>query len=808
MERFLCVHGHFYQPPRENPWLEAVEIQNSAAPYHDWNDRITEECYIPNTMARILDDEERLVTIVNNYSRISFNFGPTLLSWMERRRPELAPRLREADDVSRRVYSGHGNAIAQAYNHIILPLANTRDKRTQVIWGRRDFESRFGREPEGMWLPETAVDLESLDIMAEFGMRFAILAPHQARRVRPLDSDAWTEVNGQKIDPTRAYLVKLPSGRTMSLFFYDGPIAKAIAFEGLLSSGENFARRLQDGFSDQRRHAQLVHIATDGESYGHHHRFGEMALAYALQKITSRGQIRLTNYGEYLEKFPPEYEVEIQEDTSWSCSHGIERWRSNCGCEVGSRAGWNQAWRTPLRESLDWLRDTVAPAFEDKGREIFKDPWAARDSYIEVLLKQQRVKPEAFIAEQAARPLQQSEIVKALRMMELQRHAMLMYTSCGWFFADPSGIETIQIIQYAGRVIQLAREALGLDLEEEFLKRFSSVSSNDPLEGNGRALYMKHVVPAVVDLEQVGAHAAIAHLFGEDDEENRIYCYTTARKSLKSTEAGRARLDLGAMEVTSNVTLESAGLNFAVFHLGDQNLNAGVRRFDDEEKWSTASGELSSAFSSADYPQVMRLVDRYFESRTYSIKSLFLEEQRRILDKILQASLLEADASYRQIYERNAPLMRMLANLGLPGPRRLQAAAGIALDQLVHETLASDEPDADRFQSLWDEAGAAGVELDKDEMALTLRDSLKRLAHELRSKPLDTRQLARLEAGTRLLDKLPVHVDTVYPQIVCYEIFGSHYTQIAETAESGNAWARQWTETFRLLAQRLKVRID
>src|SRR2546425_630583 len=391
MERYICIHAHFYQPPRENAWLEAVELQDSAYPYHDWNERVAAECYAPNSASRILDGDGRILQIVNNYSRISFNFGPTLLSWMEQKSPAVYQAILGADQESRRMFSGHGSAVAQAYNHMILPLASRQDKYTQILWGIRDFESRFGRHPEGMWLPETAVDLETLDILAGFGIRFTILSPYQAKRTRKLRGRAWRDASGGRIDPSMPYEVRLPSGKRIAVFFYDGPISQAIAFEHLLNKGENLAGRLTSAFLDARTWPQIVHIATDGETYGHHHKQGDMALAYALYRIESNnpGMVNpgiLTNYGEYLDRHPPTHEAEIWERSAWSCSHGVERWNSNCGCNSGGHGGWNQEWRTPLRQALDWLRDTIASPFETKAREILKDPWAARNDYISVIL--------------------------------------------------------------------------------------------------------------------------------------------------------------------------------------------------------------------------------------------------------------------------------------------------------------------------------------------------------------------------------------------------------------------------------------
>lgn len=498
--RFVCIHGHFYQPPRENPWLGVIERQESAAPFHDWNERITAECYAPNAAAPVLDHEGRVAKVVNNYARMSFNFGPTLLSWICGAAPRTYEAILEAERESRTRFSGHGSALAQVYNHMILPLANERDRETQVIWGIRDFEWRFARSPEGMWLPETAVDVGTLEVLARHGIRFTILAPHQARRIRPLDGGEWEDVSGGRIDPTRPYLAVLPEGRRIALFFYDGLVSRGIAFEGLAADGERLVERLVAAFSEARPWPQLVHVATDGETYGHHQRGGEIALATALEAIEARGLARLTNYGEFLDLCPPTHEVEIIPNTSWSCAHGVERWRSDCGCRTGAHPGWTQAWRGPLREALDWLRDEVAPRYEARAGELLRDPWAARNAYIDVLLDRSPDNVARYFREHARRRLTDAEERAALNLLELQRHAMLMYTSCGWFFDELSGIEAVQDLQYAGRVIQLARELFGDDsIETVFLERLARARSNIPELEDGRQVYGRYVAPACGD---------------------------------------------------------------------------------------------------------------------------------------------------------------------------------------------------------------------------------------------------------------------------------------------------------------------
>ncbi|MDY6893494.1 MAG: DUF3536 domain-containing protein, partial [Chloroflexota bacterium] len=617
MERYICIHGHFYQPPRENAWLEDVEMQDSAYPYHDWNEKIAAECYAPNTASRILDSDGYISQIVNNYAKISFNFGPTLLAWMEEKEPDVYQSILETDRETQRTFSGHGSALAQAYHHIIMPLANRRDKYTQVIWGMRDFEHRFGRKAEGMWLPETAVDLETLDILAEQGIKFTILAPHQANQVRQIGTDTWQPASDATIDPTMAYEVKLPSGRKLALFFYNGPISRGVSFEDLLNGGENFAHRLFDSFSEADDRPQLVHIATDGETYGHHHRFGDMALAYTLHYIETNSLAQITNYGEYLEKHPPTHEVEIKEKTSWSCSHGIDRWWSNCGCNAGRNPKWNQAWRTPLRNALDWLRDYLVTKYEELGRQFFRDPWASRDDYIEVVLDRSPENTRRFLDQHCTRELSESEVVTVLKLLELQRHSMLMYTSCGWFFDELSGIETVQVIQYAGRAVQLAGELFGEDIEQNFLGRLEQAKSNLKVHGDGRRIYEKFVKTTMIDLDKVTAHFAISSVFERYGEQAKIYCYNVDIEDYQTAECGRAKLAAGKAKVTSIVTWEAGTFCFGVLHLGDHNINAGVRRYQDEATYQTMVAETTRTCAGADFQEVIRLLDKHFGMSTY-----------------------------------------------------------------------------------------------------------------------------------------------------------------------------------------------
>jgi alpha-amylase/alpha-mannosidase (GH57 family) len=807
MDRYVCIHGHFYQPPRENPWLEAIELQDSAYPFHDWNERITAECYLPNATSRILDGKGRITRIHNNYSKISFNFGPTLLAWMEEKAPEVYRAILAADRESQTNFSGHGSALAQVYNHMILPLANGKDKFTQILWGLRDFERRFGRAPEGMWLSETAVDLESLDIMARMGIRFTVLSPYQAHQVRRFRGRNWIDVSGGRIDPSRAYALRLPSGRRMNLFFYDGPISQAVAFEKLLSNGENFAARLMSAFSDSRTWPQLAHIATDGETYGHHHRFGEMALAYALQHIEADENTRLTNYGEFLGKHPPNHEVRIFENSSWSCVHGIERWRANCGCNSGTNPGWNQEWRAPLRQALDWLRDTLAESCDGKGRRWLNDPWAARDDYIGVILDRSPESLEKFFHKHAPFPLADMDRVRALKLMEIQRHAMLMYTSCGWFFDELSGIETVQVIQYAGRAVQLSEELFGDSLEPQFLERLEKAKSNIPEHRDGRHIYEKFVKPALLNLEKVGAHYAIRSLFEPYAEHDRIYCFGVDREEFKSHETGKMKLSLGRARFTSRVTEESVLQSFGVLHFGDHNVNGGVREFRGEEAYQSLVQEISETFSRADLPEVIRLLDRNFGKNIFSLRSLFRDEQRRILMRILESNLADAEAVYRQLYERNAPLMRFLVDLGNPLPKSLQAAAEFSLNRSLRDVLVAEEPTLERVQSLLEEAKGLKIVLDEVGLGHVLKETVERMAARFRAQPADLTLLQKLEGLAALTCSLPFPVDLWRVQNIYFQVGQEAYPQFRGGAEKGEEPAKTWVDRFTSLGDKLYCRV-
>jgi alpha-amylase/alpha-mannosidase (GH57 family) len=626
--RFVAIHGHFYQPPRESPWLERVEVQDSAAPFHDWNARVTAECYAPNIAARRVDAQNRILDVVDNFAALAFDVGPTLMAWLEHERPDVYRAILEADRTSRAA-RGHGNAIAQAYGHAILPLCSRRDKVTQVRWGLADFRHRFGREAHGMWLPETAADRETLEVLAEEGVRFTLLAPSQAAGVREPGGD-WRP--GAGLDPRRAYRWEGSGGRELALFFYDGPISHAVAFDGLLRSGDALATRLLAGFDETASHPQLVQIATDGETYGHHHRFGEMALAAACARIEAGGAATLTSHAAFLAAHPPTSKARVVDGSSWSCAHGVERWRADCGCRAGRHHGWDQRWRGPLREALDWLRDTVDPLYEARAAALLKDPWAARDAYVEVLLDRTPASVTAFLDRHALRPLDADGRVQALRCLELQRHRLLMYTSCGWFFDEISGIETVQVLRYAARALQLAR-ALGADagLEEELLRRLGAAPSNLPELRDGAGVWRRHVAPCVTDLARVAAHYAIAGPTEGYGDPAEIHAFRVERRQWARVVVDDASLSIGRVRVTARVTEESEEADVAVLDDGDGQIHARVRTGIEADALAGTREALLGLVPLRERAEWTRELEQHFGGRAYTTADVFLDERRRLV---------------------------------------------------------------------------------------------------------------------------------------------------------------------------------
>ncbi len=743
-QRAVCIHGHFYQPPREDPWLGAVQVQESAYPYHDWDQRVTAECYAPNAWAHLMDSQGRVARLVNNYARISFDVGPTLLVWLERHAPEVYQAVLEADRESMGRYGGHGSAMAQPYHHMIMPLAHMRDKRTQVLWGLEDFRRRFHRRAEGMWLPETAVDLATLEVMAEQGVAFTLLEPRQVTAVWPIAGGAWTQVLGGQVDTTRPYLVRLPSRRSINVFFYNGPLSRSVAFEGLLRSGDDLARALAGAFH-QGDGPQLAHIATDGESYGHHHRFGDMALAYALDVLEQQGTVRLTNYGQYLEQHPPEWEALLAERTSWSCDHGVERWRSDCGCNTGASPGWNQQWRKPLREAMDWLRDALALRYEGAAARLLHDPWAARDAYASIVLDRSEESLDAFFAQHAAHRLGKEQRVTALKLLEMQRNAMSMFTSCGWFFDEPSRVETVQVLRYAARAIHMAQELSGDGLEPVFLDMLSQAKSNLPEQGDCRRIYERQVLPCVQDWDSIAAHYAVASLY--PNVPRTSYSFAVQGQDLHRREEGQSKALAGTLALRSVVTGEEARRTFLVWDDGGLRVQGRVGALP-----PVSARGLTQRFEAG---APLEALLEGLHGAPCSLGSLFEDERQAVETQAMDDLLLQAEYVFWRGYEHRTEALAALSGLHVPMPRDVQANAEFFLNRAFLRAERDPNVTAETLRGLAAKARAVGVRLVDDALGYELGRTLAQGIAALPASPGDLSLLRRLESLAWVARDLP-----------------------------------------------------
>jgi len=495
-------------------------------------------------------------------------------------------------------------------------------------------------------------------------------------------------------------------------------------------------------------------------------------------------------------------QADILEQTAWSCVHGVGRWWRDCGCHSGAHPDWKQSWREPLRNSLDWLRDTLAPDYERACGELLRNPWAGRDDYIEVILDRSTEARERFLAGHANRELSSEERIRLWKLLEMQRHLMLAYTSCGWFFDDISGIETVQVIQYAGAAIQLASEVFR-DVESDFLTKLAGAKSNRPEAGDGAAIFERSVKPAFVDLLKVAAHYAISSLFEDYTETEHLYAYDAVLEERKGLQTGKARLVFGRARFTSRITTQTATISFGVLHFGDHNLNAGVREFRGTMAFEELIQDASAAFEQADTAGVIRIMDRHFGPSSYSLRSLFRDERRRILDTILDSSLEEAAGIYSQVYENNAPLMRFLADLKLPLPKAFETGAEFVLSARVKQALEETEPDIERARTSLEAARREGVSLDVVSVGFTLRTALERLSAQVAEAPANLEFLSRLDDGIALALAMPFEVGLDRIQNRYYRVLTEGFDKIAASANDP-----AWAERFRSLGEKLRVRVD
>lgn len=788
-EVFLTIHGHFYQPPRENPWLEAIELQDSALPFHDWNERINKECYNPNSVSKIVDSRNRILDVVNNYAHMSFNFGPTLLSWMEQFAPLTYERIIKADIESIAEHNGHGNAMAQVYNHIIMPLANEQDKKTQIIWGIKDFEYRFGRKPEGMWLAETAVDDDTLRLLEANGIKFTVLSPYQADKFRQKGEKDWTDVSWGNIDPARSYryYIKSAPGKFIDLFFYDGAISRSVAFDELLKDGNKFIRRLKEGVSGLRNYPQLINIATDGESYGHHTKFGDMALSYVLKIKAKDEGFKITNYGEYLDKYRSNCEVEIKQASSWSCFHGVGRWKEDCGCSTGGHPGWNQKWRKPLRNALDYLRDELVQIFELEAPKYFNlDIWEVRNKYIDVILDRSETSVKKFQQAMFKSELSDFDKVKAMELLEIQRQALLMYTSCGWFFSEISGIETVQIMKYSARAMQLASRFTDKNLEENFVSILSEAKSNIPEHGTGKDIFERFVKPSIVTPKQIASLWALSSLYQDFEDEESVYCYTIKKNSYKKVQKGSSTFVVGHIEIQSKITMQKSDLMFVLMQYSGGDFHCAIKEYSDDAEFNKIKANLIKSFLMNPLTEIIRAMDEYFGKEYFTLKDIFIEERRKILQILLKGKLQKFSQIYQDMYDEGKGSMYHLQGLGLKIPDEFKISAGYALshkfnDIVVHSGGFLDDDAIQQAMDINYEAKKIDIKLDKTSsnniFSRKVLQNVNRLVHSF--------ELQQAEVILELfenIEKLELEVDIAEAQNIYYVKI---YHRIDDILESG-----------------------
>jgi hypothetical protein len=680
----FVIHAHFYQPERLNPWTSELDPEPTAAPDRDWNARILRQCYRPNGAARIFGPDGSVERIINNYERLSFNFGPTLLSWLEQHAPRAYAKILDGDWHSS-VRLGHGNALAQAYNHMILPLANARDRRTQILWGLADFRHRFSRDAEGMWLPETACNRDVIDDLIDAGVKFTVLAPYQAERVRFAGGE-WEEAEG-RLDTGRAYRHAHSdgSGRSLAVFFYDGALAQALAFDPATADAHVLLERIAGA---EPAGGGLVHAALDGETFGHHHLFGELGLAYALFEAAAAKDMAPTNYAAWLAEHPPVDDVEVVggEGSAWSCSHGVGRWYRDCGCATDAHPGWNQAWRTPLRDALDIVRDAAVAAFETRGAELLLDPWKARDAYIKVRLG--ALTPIDFLDRYARRGLRDEQQVDLWALLESQRHAMVMYTSCGWFFSDVSGIETVYVMRFASRVLGWLEE-LGLPTpRRDVLAALEQARSNKAEVGTGADVWRNQVDTAVVTATRVAAHTAIRGLVGELPEQDETGGHFVDLRDHRREVRGRLAMSIAHLHVTAQPTGRAHDLAVAALHLGGLDFYGIVSAYPGDEDYDRAVDRLWSAFPTEPMASLLQLLGRGFTGEPFGLEQALPDGRQEVVGAIFSDLNARFSEQYARLYRDHQRILEMLTEAGYELPRDLRAAAQLTLSDEIERELA------------------------------------------------------------------------------------------------------------------------
>jgi len=741
---FVIIHGHFYQPPRENPWSGMIPKQISAAPFHDWNHRITAECYTANTSSRRLDAHGLIESIDNNYRRISFNIGPTLLAWLEQYAPETYQRIIEADKQSMERFGGHGNALAQGFNHSILPLASPEDMKIQIRWGIEDFQHRFGRFPEGMWLPETAINDTVVDQLIEEGIRFTVLSPFQGQAMKDKNSDQWIKLDhGAPCD--RAFKIVRPKGE-LTVFFYHPGLASGISFQHYLRDADQLYKRFINQSSQQE--GNLLSVATDGEIYGHHEAFGDMCLASLINKMESSKEINLTNWGEYLDRFPPDWEVKLHkgEDnrgSSWSCHHGVSRWYKDCHCSTGAQPGWNQKWRAPLRQAFEDLHHEIKQIYQNKASKLCKtSPAKMLLDYGNVIVG--AVTREEFLKENLKESFQNEEGNKLLKLLEGQRFSQYMFTSCGWFFAELSGIEPIQNMKYAARAIELYQPYTQINLQRILSAQLKKAQGNISEKGSGWDLFIEEALTDSQHITQSVAYFVFLEIYGVNKlqkQESYHFHHLMINRNPGGSVEGSISLEL-------NNTQESFRFNF---HLEEQLKKRDILEIQEEKDPRIFKYDLS------ELPREIREII-YHKKRKEDLNDL-----KNYLAQSYQ-QLLNCFKDHQKILPEGDPLTKATLQSAIT-----LAQAGILENAEDQGLILLDEEEVNKLDELFLLGNALRQQLGDYIVTLCSRIIADEVEFFLEYKNIDTIEM--LYRFIKILWKHKLSAVKPYTQNLVYEVF-------------------------------------